>query len=558
MVYHDGSENVDLVIKGLSFNVTRSLVVAQAPVRPYNIRSHTPESAVLIANDPDSLVPSLRLWPLWNGRSRILLILDREEYAHKWLKSLWRWTRAVNVAAMIVPSNQDVQFFTWFPYQANDCSNVTQIVKIQLPDLYPEKIHPPLNNCPLTAVTAFLPPIVVNDFYGLEPRIFQILAQKLHMKATYVRLSDGMYVWMLLENGLPGPGMQLVWNNEVDLMFSMLTSWIITPYGDYVMPHGSADGYWWVPAEKPAPRATAIFRAFSLQAWTAVFIVCCTLFLILTLMSSFEKKSLSFAFLETVAVSLSLPSKAPSSKWSLLFVVIAYMYSLHITTGYQSSLIIFLSDVPRMKAIDTVEELSASDLIIQFHEGHRDLMTAMSELPVYAALNDPKRSTYGSINHLEWVANPGKHALLGAGLPHALKRDSMKGFHDEYGYPLVKTLREPFYSHDMRFCISRGHPLFSLIDRYIQMLVEGGFPQFFINEIVKRPTRMTRHLQPFGIENVQGPFVLLLALLGISFIAWLCELLVYCFWKYFGSRSPRRKLHRWAVFDKLSRLSNPI
>lgn len=500
-----------------------SVITAKVPEKPVSYSLRKPQSAVLMARKPDTLVSHLRTWPIWNGRTRVLVLAENESVVIDWLTTLWSQTRAVNVVVMVV-ENENVNFYTWFPYQINNCINVSNIVKISATELFPEKVNPPLHDCPLTAVTSPLPPLVVSDSRGVEPRLFHDIAGKLGMTTAYKELPPNKYVWTTLDiKRQPANGLQMVWENQVDLTFSQLSQQFETEaFAEFLPSHTQDRSVFFAPGPKPAPRATAIYRAFSPRTWILVISTSVAIYLMTQFVPYVESRKFSPAFLETIGLILNQAAVLPKTRIFRYFSMLTYMYSIHITTVYLTSLIIFLSDVPREKSIRTWEDLDNSPFPVEFHEGQRYLLSHVTNPHIISMLNRTGKGIFTPYLHMASVANPGNLAVLGPKLSFGAKLLQDEYF-DEFGYPKVVILTPSVFNSHLCFYVSKGHPLFPLMSRHMLQLVEAGMPQHYAFEESKLPRRVSRQLRPFGIENVEGPFVLYGLMLCFSFTFLLAE-----------------------------------
>lgn len=542
---------MDIVSKTL----TQSVIIAKIPEHPNNQQLPSTQSAILLAKSPEPMVNILRMWPLWKARGRVVVLLYNTSDVHKWIETLWKKTRAADILAVVL--NQPPEFFTWFPYKPNECSNVTTIVKINTSDPFPNKLKPPFNNCPLIAVTSVLGPFVINNTHGSEPRMFRDLAEKLGMTPSFAELPPEKNVWTILDLSYqPYAGLKWLFENEVDLLFSQMTmSYIISAFADFLMPHSSEEHIFVVPAPLEAPRATAIIRAFHPRAWTLVITASLIIYASMVIIIFLDTGKLHPAFVHTVAIVLNVPTNLPHSKTLLIFVVSAYMYSMHITTAYTSSFIVFLSDVPREKPMTTLEDIVNSHYKMQVQIAYRTAIDTLSTDPLMNAMNQPNRAIFAPRINLSSVADR-ETVIVGPKIPFKSQART-DTYYDEFDYPKVRPIKKALFYTFIVFYISKGHPLYQhLNDNFIRLL-EGGFPEHYINEVENPERPKRRNLEPFGLKNVEGPFILHLSLLGVCTLAWIGEWIF--FWlttlkiKYSGVPLLTRQAQNSRMFNLLSR-----
>lgn len=485
------------------------------------------------------------------------MFLQQSSEVHGWIETLWKITRAVDVLA-VVPS-ETPQYFTWFPYQSEECSNVKTIVQINSSNLFPQKLTPPYNNCPLVAATTLLSPFVVDEERGSETQMFLDLAQKLGMMPVYFHLPNGLNVWTVFDTSYrPYSGLKLLFENELDVMFSeMSMAFSTSTFAEFLFPHNVEEYIFFVPGSIEAPRTTAILKAFAPRAWTYVIIASVLIYVSVAAIPFLETSQIFPAFVPTIALILNVPSNFPPSKALKIFAVIAYIYSMHITTAYTTSFIVFLSDVPREKPMQSLEEIVESGLMVQMHIAFQNVIASLSSSLLMNTINQPDRMMHVTVLNLSFVAER-KSIVIGPKISYVsqLRQDK---YYDEFDYPKIHVIQDTIFYSFLTFYVSKGHPLFEQLNTNFIRLIEGGFPEHY-NFLVLKPDRpKLRKLEPFGVKNVEGPFILLLSCLGVCFLAWVCE------WAFFwlknllnkkepmSSRSSRSiKQFSW-VFNFLTR-----
>lgn len=465
---------------------------------------------------------------MWSARSRVLLVLDGSADIRAWLEALWRGARAVNVVVMVV--TDVTEYYTWFPYQPKECTDVTTVTRLNETSLFPDKIGLFLNHCPLKAVMTPCPPLlVVDEFSGVEPRLFQDLAQKVGMNATYHQLPEGETVWKTLEvEGTPASGLKLLWENEIDIMFSGLGIRLHhQPFVDFLYSHTTDWAIYFVPGPRLLPRAAAIYLAFSPEIWGGVLATSAAIFLTTIGLAYLQDRKPYRAFLETVCITLNLSTTLPNSRAIKVLIIAAYIYSLHITTAYSTSLIIFLSNAPREKAIRTTQDLIESNLKVEILDGYRPILY---NNPVIKALSAEDRVIWASFLNLDAVADPGDRGVMGLDISYnAILREPK--FYDEFGFPRAHSIPGIEDTVDMSLHMSKGHPLYPLLNRYSRRLVEGGLAKHYGDKLTRQPSPLYRKLVPFGIPNVEGAFMIYLAMIAASFFIWIAEVAFHVFHK---------------------------
>jgi len=511
--------------------------MAKPPIKQESEYLKIPQSSVILASDPYSIINSLRTWTLWHARGRTLVIVENRRDVHAWIDHLWRLTRAVNVVAMVLMDPPE--FYSWIPYQKDNCANVTKLIKLDITQLFSLEIKPPLHNCPIYAVTSLIAPTVIDNNNGIEPKIYLALADKIGLQPKYIDLPPFEYVWSLFdEENEPTNGLKLIFENVVDIMFSNMGKMMTdVPMFEYLPEHTMDSFHWFVPGPKVASTATAVFRSLSLQVWLAFFATTILFFLTILLFQFMDAHTFKPTLMITMGFILNLPISANSFTKLRVLAIIAYFYSVHITTAYQSGIILSLSEVPREKAIVDELDLGSSLYPILYHEGMKDLVEALSESPEYAPLCKPERINYTDYLHIEKIADPGDHALLGAKITFG-SNIIEESYFDESGFPRVLMLKKPVTSSLLNFLISRGHPLKPLLSKYTYYLLEAGIPLQFEKQYRKLARPKVKRKTPFSVETVLGAFLLLLGLLFMCLIAFVLELTIHCYvnWNSFNKQ----------------------
>jgi len=443
-----------------------------------------------------------------------------------WLSALWHLTSAVHVTVMVF--SEPPEFFTWTPYRSEECGNVTTIMKLNITQLFFYKVKPPLNNCPFYAVTTPLPPFVNSDGTGIETRMYHTMAEKMKLQSDYVQLPPNERVWSTLDTaGHPFNGMKLLYENKVDVMFSSLRVCMsVAPYTEFLASHTLDVFSLFVPSPKPVPRVSAMYRAFPPAFWSLGTTASLVILTAAAAIPRIETGKWYSPFLSSTAIILNTSTNFPPSKAFSVFAIIAYMYSLHITTAYQSSFIVFLSDVVREKPIKNVEDIANSDLKVQFFETEYKSIQDLANISKhYAALVKPNRGFFVNILHLVYVS-ANKFSLLGPKIAFQYQIRP-RFFYDDNGYPKILILKDELFPAEISIFISRGHPLQPFLHQYSRRLVEGGMPIYYLREQMKHDIIPMRYREPFNIGTVEGPFLLHVGLLTISFIVWLVEMIYF-------------------------------
>jgi len=533
LIYDEGGEPfADALVKFLS--ETRTIIkmdnLGLKTFTQYENNSPAPQSAVIMF--PENLDPNFLLS---YSRCNILFILSSEDEAFRWISKTVRKTGASSLVALVlepIPS-----YFTWHPYQNDECENVTRVFPVASEDIFKHHEITSGKDCVLKSMSSLFPPYVTYNNTGVEQRIFADIAKKLNMIPENVFIDGREVVWTISEND------SVILEDKFDVMFSSLRrSLLYAKFLDFLPSHTQDSLSFFVPSPDLAPRSIALYRSFLLETWLLFIISTIMIFAAGCLLTYFEDDVWNFSIMPTLLISLNLPS-AVSKKNSIKFLAVsAYFYSFHITTAYQAALITFLSEIPRLPAISSVRELGESSLPVIVHSSlMSDFEMRMKDSPNYLTLQDQVQYPNGRLHSN--IMSHKNVSLLGSSMSRSI---DFRSYYDEFMYPLVHKIPTEHWNMAICFYLSKGHPLFHLMTKYTYYLVEAGLPKKYHSPFLNRPKvhkRMPK--EPFGLSNLEGAFYLLMLLLTISFFVWSVEQLyfyyigVYCLQKRCGKPSNR-------------------
>jgi len=295
---------------------------------------------------------------------------------------------------------------------------------------------------------------------------------------------------------------------------------------------------WYVPSPQQVSKATFIYNSFSKEVWFACLIAFLG-FLFVTFADKHLNKNVNpqDIMLETIAVNLNLPFKKPVTLFFSVFLILAYAYSLHTTTAFQSSLIVFLSSIPREKSISSMDELAQTKLKTIILDGSQYQLN-QTRYELWTSLMRPGRVTYVPYLQISKVIAGEKAALLGPKLVMDLELQNER-FFDEYGFNLVSSIPEEVMTIGMTAYMSPGHPMFHEMNRITLTLVGAGLTQHWGDVFVRRkfakPQTVVR--ESFGLDNVESSFWIMGIGLMICIIVFILELIFSSI-----SKHPKKKI----------------
>jgi len=223
------------------------------------------------------------------------------------------------------------------------------------------------------------------------------------------------------------------------------------------------------------------------------------------------------------------------------------MYSLHTTTAYQSSLISFLSAIPRERGIRNMKDILNSEIFIYVQDSGgnqvfnrtydktlNDILKSVRTftIPIYSPVIFPNVSQRNT-------------AALGPKVINDLILQSLMNGpqnRDRYGVPFVKALKKPVVTYYMMILYTPGYPYASEINRITQYMVEAGLTKFWLSHFKKKTfsgEKWRKEIlnEPFGMDNVEGAFWIWISLLFWSSLCFVFELFVF----YLGNNKKRMR-----------------
>lgn len=458
----------------------------------------------------------------WNPRARILIHAENKPDALYLLDVLWKTSWSTNATILMI--NKDVQFFTWFPFGEKSCG-VEELVEVGVEDVFPVKFSRNLHQCPIRVVAAPVPPYVLDATHGVEPEIMLSIVKALNLSYEPVYLPENLSAWLHYddESGQPTGVMKMLLEHDIDVvMCHFLRTWLGSQVVDMPVAHSLAELFWYAPYPALASRANNVFKAFAPGTWMAFAAA-----LLGAMVIGFVDHPRT-GILDILALVLNQPVTKPSSRLFRYFVIVVSWYALHTSTAYQSSLIVFLSEIAREKPYETLKDLAESDLKFLYVHGTK-MMYNQSHHHLWDLILKPNRLTYMPYSDITRITESRDHFTVFSKsiVDYSLQADR---FYDKYGFPLFRALAEPFSSDYVVFYVSPGHPLLHEMDRIILWLFDAGLTEYWAKLYTGRQRSKTLLLrEPFGLVNLEGAFYILTGALVFSFAVFVGELMMFYF-----------------------------
>ncbi|KAJ4432605.1 hypothetical protein ANN_21228 [Periplaneta americana] len=523
-----------------------------------NSDKHGSYLLVMGAGQVTEQMERLQCLAAWNPRAQFVVVVTSDtdtnlrNVAKYVFNELWGY-KVVNVVLLfksIKERDSDkfpVDIYTWFPYTkpSGNCGHINDVIVLDSCEsstrerlrsnvnLFPEKIPNNMKGCPLRIATGHVPPFVIFKGFkeyslnfstvdGLDIRMLQeiitvlnlsiALRQKLDPHPWGFRLGNGTWI------GLCG---DLAYN-RTDMVVDKWVNNLI----DHLMFEDSHCYYvdkltWFVQKSSLYPRWLSLFRIFEPAAWLCCFIAIPIAAALMRFFArgmhkifggsseSYENFVNSFCDSWATIMGISL-ARLPRNQPLRLFFLSWLMYSISMNTVIQAFLTSFLTDPGRKYQIDDIPALKVSKYVFSYEQFFEQFFD--EEL---LKTLQPKHYCMNPIDCLTYIIDKGNASTLTtrASFSYALVNDfknqttSIHPFSkDMFQFPLVMLFQ-------------KGSPILESFNKIISRLVEGGFPQKFMNDVTK--TRFEIHETvtledlvddyiPLAMLHFQAPFALLL------------------------------------------------
>ncbi|KAJ9580130.1 hypothetical protein L9F63_004203 [Diploptera punctata] len=413
------------------------------------------------------------------------------------IKLLWEKDNIVNslvVSYTKLEENVTLNLYSWFPYEANQCSQVKEIVlleqwenfrSIKNVSLFPPKIPDDMLGCPIRVTTSeFHPNVFLTqnetlqdgsvkynfEGFDIDYLIYVVEASNLTVQFLPPPKSvelDQAYLerWANLQSGLADVTTGTLWWNE-GLMY----------FGDPTTSYFEFSILWYIPCAIPSPRMEKVFAVFEPSLWMVICIVLiltAIVFSRLAICTSSELEiyrtiSKCVCHVWAIFLGVSVPDLPRSNQLRFLFLLYV-CYSLAIVTVFQAFFTSFLVDPGLGKQMKTIEELKSADVMFcrfKYYElismSYNFLApNALKSFPVdewyecyYRVILNNNISSAAFNYHIQYTA-----ALLG-------KTKELNN--------ILCTMEEEKLTISLCLYLSKGNPLLDRFNKVIRRSLEAG------------------------------------------------------------------------------------
>ncbi|XP_070490875.1 uncharacterized protein [Chironomus tepperi] len=390
-----------------------------------------------------------------------------------------------------------------------------------------------LQGCPLRIVT-FAHPGYVNvrkmlngsqELYGRGIIYMNVLADALNY-TNEVKLGKGEMPWgIIYENGTITGNFGDLHKNYADIAFSEhYMKAIRAKYFDYSLTQYTTQMVFIIPPGKPYNYLEKLLRPYHHYVWVILTAILIVAILVISLINLRFKHLRSFIFGRNVkhpitnliiAIFGSQQTVVPGRNFARYMLMMFLMLCLVLRNIYQGSLFQFLQSDKRHKEVQTIDEMIRKDFTFYMYE------TALDVLQNYTEIYKRAKVFNSSQNFL--LTSPLKGGENYAGLDSLIKIQAQI-----YNGSNIKYCKESLITFNIVLYFRKGFFLRDEIDRKLDGLVSSGIFNYWIKNSSKYhgyPQHEHKHPRNITLDDLRGPFVILLLGNFLSAVLFISELL---------------------------------
>ncbi|XP_021929668.1 glutamate receptor-like [Zootermopsis nevadensis] len=507
----------------------------------------------------------------WNARGRFLVVLERTGELPMILEELRQW-KILNVVVLTPSSSEQDAFelYSWFPYQkpSGECGKLREAVLVDKciakreyllrnASLFSAEFPNDLGGCPITVSTFPLDPHVmigsnkdegtdengVRYTEGLDIRLINFMAKSLNASVRFLPPPPGdwsdfderNYSW----RGIVG---DLIFRRADIGMCGTSYAFSFIRDLDLTVSYDVLEAVWVVPRAKVRPRWSSITRVFRLPMWLLLMAVMIVASVTMICLSKYqanyeEERSeyttlsdcLSSAWAAMMGVAV---ARQPRTGPMRFFFIAWVIYSLAVSTVFQTFVSSFLVDPGLEKQIANVEDILSSGIRYGLHKTFQSFLYDL-----------PGNQRDVMMNHTETcvkveecalrVADQGNYATILASIT-AEYLNTYKTL-DSTGVGKLYMLDEAkLWTNFQVFILPRGSEFLGTFNRLLSVAKESGLVTHFWKEMLTTATIKGGSIrtQPavddyavFTLTYLQSAFYLLVLGHCIALCMFLAELM---------------------------------
>ncbi|PSN52613.1 Ionotropic receptor 199 [Blattella germanica] len=491
------------------------------------------------------------------------------------------WWKIVNVTIMTLKYNKEInstspvlnyEFYTWFPYKSkSECFDVRDVTLIDKcivqnnqtiftnnADLFPTKVTNDLQGCPIIAATFPIDLLVVEEesndnttlkYGGFEGYLISIIVEKLNLTLIYRPPPPNDEKWGgLSEDGTVTGLLGELLYNRADVGFA---AWplhqSVLVVLDALHPISQDAWKWWVPCAAKLPRLHGVFRMFSTHTWLSAFfsiiLAIVTIRYLESMGSKFNElnecyryRHLSSCACAVWCVFLNISVIIlPQTNSVRTFFVFWLSYSFAMSTVFQAFLTTYLIEPVFGHQLRNFGEILVSGIAYGYNPLF-DLFVNDSEDELKYEILENRLACYEGNTPpcLDWVADYGNCTVLCS--EFLLKYLLAQKYMDNQGKPLICESEDTFFKLSYVMYMTKWNPLLDKFNSVLRHIPESGLlKNWFTNALVQKRIQahaiisnsIASQYNELSLMHFQGVIVVALCGLGVSFLAFMCELSMY-------------------------------
>lgn len=502
-----------------------------------NVENHKINVYILQIYDYDmveNIFKKLKETFILNTKAKFLILYNETTELRKVFQEAWKYY-IINLT-IIVSTNSSIDMYTYFPYSLETLTPKHLGKCNRNIVAFPEKVPKYFQDLKLNIMAYPISPYVIKtnetrsnpNKAGLEVTILNAVAEKLNLSQKYVpnpyphwgfRYLNSTYSFMY--NSL--------YKKEVDIIFGFM-------YGnasysldfDPSFTHLTDTSVWWVPTALEIPNWKNITYIFENTLWIAIFLILLINAGSWYIIAKFKKET-SFqdpilCLIIAMYCLLTGSSIRPHS-WLLKNLFILWVIvSLLLVTAYQSQLVSVLTHPIYEKQISSLEGVVKSSLKIGFYP------------TIAEALQNENSKIKQEILKMYTPCGLDNTCIRRVAFQRDFctfknQRSGLFLLPKEFTFPNGRPMLYHFKQFGMlsviRFYVNKGNPILDKIDEVLMQLASSGFINKWDADLrstfkISEPDKIALNL-----GHLLGAFDVLLFGIVLSFVTFLCELVVF-------------------------------
>lgn len=504
------------------------------------------EKVIMILNTIQQFkhwIDELKLMRSWNPRGKFVIAILQQENIVEIFKVAWSYY-VLNINVIVYNQTRGSWYiYTYFPYKTcknniqsellYSCDNITKVI-------FPEKIPEDFQGCNVKIMAPIVPPYVLSTTkpdrsspksVGLEVVLMHHLSELLNFSEEYIPQKFPDWGVRLLPARKYNFIYNVTFHRGIDMFFGKV------PFDGHFFedfensyPYFIDITHWWVPAAREIPRWKNAVNIFHYEVWTVIFF---SIFVNGGLWYLFGRRynEVVFKYLPTSLLGswqvLLQSGITQPRNINLKIIYLSWtLFSLLISTAYQSQLISILSKPQYENQISTTRELLASKLKFGF------------SAPMTRYFSDPNDETHIAVTK-NFIDCPLSEECVNR---TAFKRDFavmknrrqtmylMKKYYlNKEGKPMMYGFQDGVLAlpHMVAY---KGYPFLDKINIGIMKMLDHGLMQKWnsdVAKLIKYDVELKTNLRPLSLESYAVVFLIYFILIGLAIVSFFLEIFCY-------------------------------